>query len=419
MKNNLLTFLLTLLTLSSYAQFNEFEYDSLSNSLTIGHVDSVHSEILGETRGIYVHVPMSSKDPLFNRSRTYPVLYVLDGSGHFATVTGMMTQLSSINGNKKMPEMIVVGIPNATFAARWRDLSPTMEEGRPASGHSENFTKFLEKELMPYIEDKYPVKDHKTIIGHSLGGLFVVNTLLEHPQLFNNYIAVDPAVSWDNRYILNKADSILSSKNLENKYLYIGMANTMTDNMQYSTLREDTTENALHMRSILEFADIAEDRKSNGLNFKWKYYEDDTHGSVPLITEYDAFRFMYSWYDFKERSDLRWPEREYTVKEVEGLINDHFTMVSEKMGCQVYPDEQFMNILAYGFLRSDKPDLAYACFKMNMEHYPDNFNVYDSMGDYYEAIGDKKNAIRYYEKSVEMGGAWVTQERLDKLKASK
>jgi predicted alpha/beta superfamily hydrolase len=49
---------------------------------------------LGENRKIWVYVP----DGAVNNTERFPVVYVLDGDGHFSSVVGVTQQLSTING---------------------------------------------------------------------------------------------------------------------------------------------------------------------------------------------------------------------------------------------------------------------------------------------------------------------------------
>lgn len=64
--------------------------------------------------------------------------------------------------------------------------------------------------------------------------------------------------------------------------------------------------------------------------------------------------------------------------------------------------ENAVNRLGYRLLRADKLHEAIAAFKLNVELYPDSWNVYDSLGEAYMEGGDKERAIRYYEKSIEL-----------------
>src|SRR5882757_3434126 len=82
-----------------------------NNSVVIGSIDSIHSQILKEQRKFWVHLPASARDGLHPKKK-YPVVYLLDGDWNFTGVVGMIDLLSSVNGNAYWPEMIVVGIPN-------------------------------------------------------------------------------------------------------------------------------------------------------------------------------------------------------------------------------------------------------------------------------------------------------------------
>jgi tetratricopeptide (TPR) repeat protein len=53
-------------------------------------------------------------------------------------------------------------------------------------------------------------------------------------------------------------------------------------------------------------------------------------------------------------------------------------------------------------LRAKKLPEAIAYFKLNVEFYPNSFNVYDSLGEAYMANGDKELAITNYKKSLEL-----------------
>ncbi len=64
--------------------------------------------------------------------------------------------------------------------------------------------------------------------------------------------------------------------------------------------------------------------------------------------------------------------------------------------------ESQLNILGYELLQAGKTKEAIEIFKLNIEQYPKSFNVYDSMGEGCMLDGDKKNAIKFYEKSLKL-----------------
>jgi predicted alpha/beta superfamily hydrolase len=393
-----------------------------SNKISIGTIDSLYSEALQEQRHVWVYVPENIGNGAVYGKSTYPVLYLLDGDAHFLSVVGMIHQLSTINGNTISPEMIVVGIVNTD---RTRDLTPTHVASvdgdttfSKTSGGAEQFTKYIQDELIPYIDQHYPTTPHRTLVGHSLGGLFAVNTLLYHPDLFANYLAIDPSLWWDNQRLLKEAETILTENRYDKKSLYVAIANTMKDGMQLSDLKDDTTKFTEHIRSILQFSETAKAKTNNGLNVEWKYYAEDDHGSVPLIAEYDALRFLYSWYKLDDLSKYFDPASKATPEEVVTVITNHYKNVSDHLGYTVLPQESFVNGLGYAFM-GNKKDIAFALFQLNIDNYPKSSNVYDSMGDYYAAQQDTVHAIENFAKALTLADAPHTKAKLKAMKGEK
>lgn len=411
-KNTILFLAFCLLT---YLAFSQGKVDK--DNIVIGKTDSVQSKILGEQRKIWVYVP----DEAANSKERYPVVYVLDGDSHFSSVVGMIQQLSTINGNMMCPKMIVVSIPNTD---RTRDLTPTHIDAYPplmdstalkSSGGGENFISFLEKELMPHIEVNYPTAPYKMLIGHSFGGLAVMQTFTHHTHLFNAYVCIDPSMWWDNQTLLKQTEKALEERKFEEKSLYLGIANTLEEGIDFKKVQKDTTKTTEHIRSILTLQAAFEKNKQNGLNYRGKYYPDDTHGSVPLITVYDALRFFFDFYPLK----LTMKDFTDSTGVIADKYQNHFAKVSQKMGYQIKPDEGEINYLGYDFLGRKIYKTAERLFKLNVDNYPESYNVYDSYGDYFVAVKDSENAILQYKKALSIEENEVSRKKLKELENDK
>jgi len=385
-----------------------------SHQIVIGTIDSLYSKTLNEQRKVWVHVP---NDPTRAKAK-YPVLYLLDGDSHFHSVVGLIQQLSS---DQLCPNMIVVGIPNTN---RGRDLTPTRVKSvfgdtvfAKTSGGGEDFTKFIRDELIPYIDSHYPTTSYRTMIGHSLGGLMSVNTLMHHPEIFANYLAIDPSMWWDGRKLSKEASVLLDEKKYDHKFLYVAIANTMREGMDLKDVNKDTTEDTEHIRSILQFVETNKTKNKSGLKFESKYYPDDNHGSVPLIAEYDALRAMFfPWYQMKDFDKFFDSKSTASLDEVMKAMQAHYAILSDHFGYTVPPDENFVNNAGYGFMNNKMNDKAFAFFDMNIKNYPDSPNVYDSMGDYYLNQKDTVKAIELFNKALSMADLVYTKEKLKTLK---
>lgn len=400
---------LLLATLSVAAQPN--------GAVVIGKTDTIHSQILKEERPILIHIPDESR---FSPNKRFPVVYLLDGDAHFPSVMGMIQQLTEVNGNTLFPNMILVGIPNTH---RQRDLTPTHVSSSPygdsntvrSSGGGENFTTFIEHELMPHIDSLYPTAPYRLLIGHSLGGLMVINTLVNHPGLFNAYLAIDPSMWWDDRRLLRQTETALARQNFKGKTLFLAIANTMPAGMDTARVRKDTSNATLHIRSILRLKDELKKNKANGLRFDYKYYAHDTHGSVPLIAEYDGFRFMFDF--FSPPYDQMLFDDKSTAEALVTAVKSHYRHISEKMGYTVLPPEGQINDLGYMYLQRGQLARSAAFFKLNTENYPKSGNTFDSLGDYYGATGDPRKAVDAYAKALTLYDNADTKKKLDEQRA--
>jgi uncharacterized protein len=386
--------------------------------IVIGKIDSVYSATLKEQRTVWVHVPRRPHNN--DSSKRYPVVYLMDGDAHFTSVVGLIQRLSAASDNDFCPEMIVVGIPNTN---RMRDLTPTHVTKGPygnssalaVSGGGEEFTGFIEKELIPHIDSLYPTAPYRILIGHSLGGLMVVNALIHHGSVFNAYLAIDPSLWWDDQKLLKQAESDLGEpKRFSGKSLFLAVANTMATGMDTMRVQGDTSSGSLHIRSILRFAADLGKNRGDGLRSDYKYYNEDSHGSVPLIAEYDGFRFLFDFYHFRYQTRVFEPA--VSADSAIWLVDAHFKNISQQMGYVLLPPEADVNAAAKAFVQNKMMDKAYAFYTLNLRNYPTSVDAYAGMGDFYVAKGDKAKALESYNKAMVLGDNpdWV-KEKIEKL----
>lgn len=381
------------------------------DQITIGKIKTIHSNILGEKREIWIHAPEDA-----GNGRRYPVVYLLDGNAHFSSVVGMIDFMSSNTGSNKIPEMIVVGILNTD---RIRDLSPThiveappylTRDAAKTSGGGEAFLSFIEKELIPYIDYNYPTAPYKMLIGHSLGGLMVMETVMKHTNLFNSYVAIDPSLWWDHSKLVKDMAKSIPVNKLKGVSLYLACANTMPKNLTIDNVRNDISVPTEHIRAILETNDLLNNNKQSNLKYGFKYYKDDGHNSLPLIAEYDAFNFIFDFYKLRSFDDDQiWD------KNTIGIVEKHYADLSKQLGYTIKIPEDWANSHGYRLLGEKKYDEAEYLFQMNINNYPDSSNVYDSMGDYNLATGEKDKAISNFKKALSIDS--TVEETKNKLEA--
>ena len=388
-----------LLYITLYCLFSMDVQSQSNDEIVLGKIDSIQSKILGEKRKIWVHVPDSGPQGLYAK-QYFPVVYLLDGDAHFASVTGMIHQLSSVNGNTICPQMIIVAIPNTRRS--W-DLTPTKGDNSNPwvdstfianTGGGVEFMNFMEKELIPYIDSKYPTQDYRMLIGHSLGGLMAVHALFHHTELFNSYVSIDPSIWWSSQQLLKEIKNASDQKDYKGRALYLAIANTLAEGMDIESVQKDTSYETMHIRSMLELDQFFGDHPPNKLKFGSKYYPDDDHGSVPLIAEYDALRFIFQSFRYQLiPQEFMDPDSDMVEK-----IHNHYNKLKTEYGYDVKPQEKLIDQLGHQVLSMGHMKKAEGFFKMNVGNYPESSNAYQSLGDFYHHTGEDEKASENYKK---------------------
>lgn len=372
---NLLFFVFILTVNFTFGQIVKNE--TYAKGINVGQIDSINSKVLHENRELLIYLPESVNYPEYKRDK-YPVLYLLDGSYNFLELVALQRQYAEKNDTKILPEMIIVGISNKNHDKRIFDYSPTQAGDPERYGGGDKFLEFVKSELFPYIENQYPAASKsRTIIGHSFGGVAVLNALSRHTEMFENYILIDGSIWFDDELFLTDPEFMLQGKDLSDKNLFIGIANTSKYGSTLESISHDTISANKYIRHSLELKKQANESPT-GPNLEWKYYENDTHGSSAFPAQLDALRFFYSWFEFKEEKkyqgkyDLPRGEEE----SFSNLTEKHFKMVSEKLGYNFYPTVPWLIGNSDMLLNYHKlPDQAKALLTLAEKYYPDNAKV--------------------------------------------
>lgn len=381
----------------------------------VGVLDSLYSKTLKEYRKLYIQVPADYQE---NKNKKYPVAFILDGEVFLPTVYNVQ----SFYSGGFTPEMVLVGISNANNRTRDLTTSKIKEKyGMPfneENGQGENFSKFVETELIPYIENKYPVTSFRTIIGHSYGGLFTIYALLNHPQLFSNYVAIDPSLDWDNQKLLAEAKDKLTSKNYEGKSLFMSLSGQLHMQNPLITIEnvmKDTSDFTLFSRSNIEFSNMVKQNKKNGLAFEWKFYPTNLHGTIPFPSIMDGLIFDFEWYQMENTDKFNSPTT--SKQELFNIVNHRANKLKSHF-CYSEPPypQDLLNALGYMSLDMGQLEKSKMFFEFTIEFYPNSANAYDSMADYYERNNDYKNALKFVIKAFEISGDTYHEQRIKELK---
>ncbi len=321
-------------------------------NISIGMKIPLKSEFLHEERSVYVSLP-EGYDQYTKTS--YPVIYVLDAENNFNYLSSVYQYLSK-EPFGILPQAILVAIANTN---RTRDLTPTKASKEmnfagkkqtmfTESGGNEVFMKFIKEELYPFIEKKYRSNDYKVLIGHSFGGLTAVNNLLSDP-FFNAYIANDPSLWWDKELMVRKAGN--STKDFKNIKFFLAQAN----NAEARNVKDDE-----HEIAIGKFKNLLEQQKLKNLSWKYEFYQNDDHGTVPLPGNNDGLRFIFKSNKWNFREALKDP----------ALINQHYQAFSKDLDHTFKPTELFFKKIINIAKERGTPESVKALERLEKQYYP-------------------------------------------------
>lgn len=238
---------------------------------------NLHSKQVNDDFAVFVSLP----DDYEKNKGKIPVVYLLDANLYFDIVATTLKKYAEVG---LLPSAILVGIGYKDLetmdSLRNRDYTfPTAipEYEMTISGKADRFLSFIEEELIPVIDAKYPNdKTRRTLMGHSLGGYFTIyalqQNLLNKKNTFGGYIAASPSVHYNHNYLLNELEKI-NANDTAKAYVTFGGLEDGEENDSTMLLSNDILAS---MERSLKYA--------NSINYKGEVYSNLGHMDTPLPT---------------------------------------------------------------------------------------------------------------------------------------
>ena len=269
-------------------------------------VHTVHSDIMDFDFEISIQYPIA--DP----GTPLPVVYATDANmGMGFTVD--MTNMLILGG--EIPPVLTVGIGypvdgnDMEFITNRRmyDFSPTNDEfqtgqlsesdlasGTVHAGGAPSFIKFMQDELWPWLTKRFNVKEDRTYVGDSMGGLFGTYVLFNHPEFFNRYVIGSPWICWDHPLCFDYEETYASQHDDLEATVFLsagGAEHVMSPAFDPHATeifnRANTEQHTLSMGKRLA------SRNYPGLTLKTLIFPEETHFTVPYALIPHGLRYVF------------------------------------------------------------------------------------------------------------------------------
>lgn len=336
---------------------------SEENPITIATTLSFQSKVLNEERTLYVSLP---NDYLTSNNR-YPVVYILDAQYFFLFqyTYGVIKALEFLD---KIPQVILVGVYSKD---REKDLV-TLANSGDRGGDPDKFIEFFKNELQIFIDKQYRTQPYKTLIGHSAGGLFALRTLIHTPDTFDAYIAIDPALAWNEGEILGELTEAFSADHRYKNTLFTSVSEVSD---QY----------------YVDFIKLISANLPEGLAFSHENFPNESHSSTIIPGFQQGLLAVYK--------DWVPPE---TISNLEGLLS-YYQLLSAEYGYTVSVRLKHASDLGFKLIRNNDPEGALEIFEYVLTNLSQDAIAHYSVGFALMRLGRLTEALTKFNKAIELG----------------
>jgi enterochelin esterase-like enzyme len=176
--------------------------------------EEIPSTYLDAPRSVKIYLP-----PGYNELLSYPVVYCQDGNDFF-TMGRIATIANQLILEEGMEPVIIVGV-NVERSKRTSEYSAV-------GSRNSAYKRFFTEELLPWIEERYPVRrdaSARVLAGDSLGGTVSLHLALDHPDLFPQVLSLSGA------FFQPTLDRIADEESLSwlNLWMVVGLEETAVE----------------------------------------------------------------------------------------------------------------------------------------------------------------------------------------------
>jgi predicted alpha/beta superfamily hydrolase len=330
MKKRLLTIILLIFTIQFFAQSDEGKIVNYK----------FNSESFGNERKLKIFLPIEYE---LEPNMKFPVIYLLDAQNE-SLFNLTKSTIDYLIGSYELQPSILVGIISEDREFEFLSENENEETSNRYKkvGGSINLMNSLKNEVFPYIDKNYRVKPSRIGIGHSLGGTFLTETLINNPTLFNGLILISPNYAYDNEQIIQYIDKISTNIKSNDNYVYSisGSIGALENEFNPVTKKIDSLFKLKKLKST-----------------QWSYREINNYNHGTILLEGIQKGLIH----YSNNFDL-------------SKINNN----------------------GYEQLSVNNYEKAFEIFQRGIDLFPNDSNIYDSFAEAKEKSGNLKEAKKLY-----------------------
>lgn len=322
-------------------------------------------------------------------NRKYKVIYLFDAQST-ALYEFTKATLSFFPGyaNFYYDPVILVGIETGNrhfeFLPRHVNTLPG-PHNYPAAGGADTLALSIENELKPLIEKRYRTNGFSIGIGHSLGGTFVTYSMLKFPKVFNAGICISPNYVYDKEVLLTSFTQTIGRNNNAARFLYISYG-----------YGDETEEN--FRKSTIKFGKLLEVSKVPNLNYLVDRLNNNSHSTTPMEGIFKGLVYINNFMTLPYEKYKPLLDSSSKVSFID-YIRNYFENSGARVGMQL-PSIGELNTIAYNAFNARRIKDAIQVLEWGISLYPNDSNLFDSMGEMQENAGDTEKAKYYYQKGL-------------------
>jgi len=320
----------------------------------------IASGVLNEERLLFIYLP---NDYAKDTTNSFPVVYVSDAPA----TSNLYFDILRLHGLMNyVPQSIVVGLSSDD---RNHHLNP--EKG------ADKYLKFIKDEVIPFVDKTYRTESLKILAGHSLGGDFVIYSLLKDPDLFRAYITGSPGPIEPISKLIVNTEPLVTNQNYTFFYSSVG-SNDFTDTISFRNF-----ERQLKRKTMEE------------IDFYFHINQGEHHISNIAINFQNGIRQLFHDWQFQLPDTLD--------NQASEMLKAHYDHLENKLGYRpaigewevIYPA---MDKLARRGDFKNTIDILKYCIQL----YPTSDQAHAFLAKAYFDTGNMELGKQYLNKSLEL-----------------